>query len=461
MKTLSEISIKLNVSFTIWIFIIFGTTCIGQTTYKTIADGVWLSESSWDASGIPPSPLLASDSIIIRHDLTDADQSIRGVLVIESGASFVSTSDLEVGENGINLGKLVNYGTISIRNLKVKPGNGCTPTDTLPVIHNFGQINTSNNLHIGHNNGAGAFYNHIRGTVTVNNQIHLDNYLYNEDTMYVLSDLRNHGGTIDGCGYIETPYLDIDENTSRPGTFRCINICTGDGSSVEINIDGSDYADLADAYNNASSEDIWIDTSNTFICSFNVLGEPLPIELLSFEAKYMSETYKVRLKWVTATEINNDLFTIERSQDGINWQTVSDIDGAGNSSKPIAYSAIDSSPYSGISYYRLKQTDFNGKTSYSQIVSIKSDNIGNILIFPNPTLSSTITIKGKIAIDGEIKIEFYNLVGQRVYTKMIQSSNNLFSTSIDVSRSLPVGIYLVIGTGNYQQEVFRQKLVVR
>ena len=85
---------------------------------------------------------------------------------------------------------------------------------------------------------------------------------------------------------------------------------------------------------------------------------PLPIELLSFNA--VLENRIVKLTWKTASETNNDFFTLEKSKDGISWESFKTVDGAGSSSSILNYEDYDQNPYSGVSYYRLKQTDFNG-----------------------------------------------------------------------------------------------------
>ena len=94
----------------------------------------------------------------------------------------------------------------------------------------------------------------------------------------------------------------------------------------------------------------------------------LPIELLSFDAKKYQNNVKVN--WKTASEINNDYFTVERSSDGENFDSVSEVDGAGNSTHTISYFLIDTDYKNGINYYRLKQTDYNGSETFSQIVAV-------------------------------------------------------------------------------------------
>jgi hypothetical protein len=98
---------------------------------------------------------------------------------------------------------------------------------------------------------------------------------------------------------------------------------------------------------------------------------PLPIELISFEG--ISKSGYNHLFWKTASESNNDYFTIEKTQDGINYNTVININGAGNSNTTLSYDYIDYNVDNTINYYRLKQTDYDGKYSYSNIISLDNN----------------------------------------------------------------------------------------
>jgi predicted SpoU family rRNA methylase len=110
-------------------------------------------------------------------------------------------------------------------------------------------------------------------------------------------------------------------------------------------------------------------TFDAFIAKFNTNGT-LPVKLLSFNATLANE--KVNCAWETASEINNDYFTIERSKDGRSFEAFGNVKGQGNSNRNIRYSYTDNNPFSGISYYRLKQTDFDGKYAYSSIKKVGS-----------------------------------------------------------------------------------------
>jgi len=109
-------------------------------------------------------------------------------------------------------------------------------------------------------------------------------------------------------------------------------------------------------------------TAAGFALSWAFLGIPLPIELLSFEAKISGEV--INLVWTTASETNNDYFTVERSKNGLDFEDIIKMDGAGTSGRGITYLAVDDNPLPNVSYYRLKQTDYDGTFTYSKIVAV-------------------------------------------------------------------------------------------
>jgi hypothetical protein len=121
---------------------------------------------------------------------------------------------------------------------------------------------------------------------------------------------------------------------------------------------------------------------------FTYCPVPLPITLIHFKADKLDGDI-VALNWTTASEINNEYFEIQRSNDAMNWIPVAQINGAGNSSAEINYQYLDYAPFSEVNYYRLKQVDFNGTYEYSWIISIDIDKNKRpeIFAYPNPAYS--------------------------------------------------------------------------
>ncbi len=106
----------------------------------------------------------------------------------------------------------------------------------------------------------------------------------------------------------------------------------------------------------------------------------LPVQLLFFDARY--DNGVVQTSWSTASEINNSYFTVEKSIDAENFSVAGTVKGAGNSMSVLNYALIDRSPYQGVSYYRLKQTDYDGTASYSRVIAVSA--AAELAIFPNP-----------------------------------------------------------------------------
>jgi hypothetical protein len=192
-------------------------------------------------------------------------------------------------------------------------------------------------------------------------------------------------------------------------------------------------------------------------------GFPLPIELLSFDAKLVNND--VELKWTTTTEINNDYFTIERSADAQLFTPIITTDGAGNSSQVINYETIDTSPLEGRSYYRLKQTDFNGVFSYSDVVPISIDQLTAknpvINVFPNPSTGKDIYLELSGFLEDEnVQISFNDALG-KVYFSEAMSTNSKgdLARKIFPYGRLASGTYFL--TGISKNEIYHKKLIIQ
>ena len=157
-------------------------------------------------------------------------------------------------------------------------------------------------------------------------------------------------------------------------------------------------------------------------------GSPLPITLLYFSATPNSKN-EVELAWATLNERDNDYFTIERSINGTDFEEISRTAGAGNSNNNRNYFGVDKHPYTGRSYYRLRQTDFNGNFTLTmpQAVYIRNEGTVAVNIFPNPATDQINFFFSRPIESGNIEI--YDLEGKLVFTtgeqKIITSSGIL------------------------------------
>ncbi|MEO8151250.1 MAG: T9SS type A sorting domain-containing protein [Bacteroidia bacterium] len=164
-------------------------------------------------------------------------------------------------------------------------------------------------------------------------------------------------------------------------------------------------------------------------------GIPLPVSLVSFTATPDSKNEKVNCKWTTASETNNDFFTLEKSADGKIFQTFTQI-SATNTSYYHNYNFIDENPFNGISYYRLSQTDFNGSTQTLKTVSVslKNKNSFSVECYPNVgsgemTINATtpFTTLKIIDVDGKLlKNIFYPPGIQSVFLDLSDLKKGLY-----------------------------------
>jgi hypothetical protein len=151
----------------------------------------------------------------------------------------------------------------------------------------------------------------------------------------------------------------------------------------------------------------------------------------------------VELTWQTASEHNNDFFTVERSADGFNFEPILFKDGAGNSTTLLNYSDKDLQPLEGVSYYRLKQTDFNGTYDYSDIRVVSTSSDAQVLIYPNPSSGNVnirsnqvlknvqlITADGRIVLIEKELMELNLSLASGVYHLQYDFNENTFSKKI-------------------------------
>lgn len=170
---------------------------------------------------------------------------------------------------------------------------------------------------------------------------------------------------------------------------------------------------------------------------------PLPIELISFEGA--AESNKIKLTWATATETNNDYFTIEKSADGIHFNSIGTVDGAGNSLSLKNYSLYDYKPYSTINYYRLKQTDYNESFTYSKIISITSENETTYTMFPNPaSISEPIYVLfDKTNYANSVELSIFDITGKLITTTTIKDLSEDNHVKKINTVELAKGIYMI------------------
>ncbi len=202
---------------------------------------------------------------------------------------------------------------------------------------------------------------------------------------------------------------------------------------------------------------------NIYLSTTLQFTPPLPVQLLEFNVKMFSGI--ARVEWTTASEVNNDFFTVERSADGKHFEKIGMVDGAGNSTQFLKYHLQDENPLTGISFYRLKQTDFDGKFTYSQIVSISNFNHadGAFTLFPNPA-NQFINIYWSSFSEDDMEEGIYKAELMDISGKVIKSAEvSGLEQQMNVSR-IPAGIYFMriipAASGNDSKMILQRVVVM-
>jgi hypothetical protein len=176
-----------------------------------------------------------------------------------------------------------------------------------------------------------------------------------------------------------------------------------------------------------------------------IITEVLPIGLSDFKASLL-ENNEVFVKWTTLSEINNNFFTVQKTDDGIIYEDIETVKGAGTSHQTVNYNTTDKEPFEGLSYYRLKQTDYDGHCTYSDLsaVTVYRQQL-KLNIFPNPSDGAEINIEinsltGADKNNREAQIIIYDSQGTPVFREIFKSAGQL---TIRLPYKLIPGVYLL------------------
>ena len=190
--------------------------------------------------------------------------------------------------------------------------------------------------------------------------------------------------------------------------------------------------------------------------SIDDTGGTLPVELLNFNAK--SSQNQVVLTWSTASETNNDYFTIEKSKNGIDFVEIGTVTGNGTINTISNYSFTDNSPYLGLSYYRLSQTDYDGTTEVFQIISALSNyTTTGFSISPNPVSNPSMKLKVSGKAKNElIELNIVDLQGRLVEQKFFKADDyGNVETEFQLKRQLQKGTYIFELISDGQKEYLK------
>lgn len=184
-------------------------------------------------------------------------------------------------------------------------------------------------------------------------------------------------------------------------------------------------------------------------------GMPLPVELINFEVKQVEN--HVVLNWETASEQENDFFEIQKSLDGTGFFRIDEVKGVGNSNSRQTYSYTDYSLSPGQSYYRLKQVDFDGSISYSEIVLLQANaDYWSLSIYPNPATDYVI-VSSSEAFGDKVTLQLYDQLGNILRdardVKTVQGNQQMISLD-----GLKPGLYILQAATGMAMRSFKVRI---
>ncbi|MDW7691430.1 T9SS type A sorting domain-containing protein [Flammeovirgaceae bacterium SG7u.111] len=257
--------------------------------------------------------------------------------------------------------------------------------------------------------------------------------------------------------------LDIASSSADDITF--------DGTGAQLC--GSGSLDLKNATGSADSEIKAIEGAdpNTQVCDgFEITGCPssgvtytckftgsgiflLPVELLHFYAK--KGKGKIDMEWMTASEINNAFFTVEKSLDGKSWKELGIVDGMGTSYEPTNYLFSDEDPNQGLNYYRLRQNDYDGTYAYSKVINVIYTGIvisnTSLLAYPNPS-KGNLSLKVTGLESEDLSLSITDVTGKIVYQNTKVEFNPYSEIELDLRNlGLKNGIFFIKLNSRYSE----------
>lgn len=229
------------------------------------------------------------------------------------------------------------------------------------------------------------------GLYTLQGTVNCDNLPWSSNIFF---DLPNNGGA--GTAQSSTSSSNkTDCATATPQTLGC------DAINIQINGPGI--------------------SNRTINCPIYSI---LPVQIIDFTA--VNNNGNVEAKWTTASETNNSFFTLQKSKNGVDFIDITKVNPAGNGNAFQSYSATDKAPFEGISYYRIKQTDADGQTTYSRLETIKME-LASLrwTIYPNPNSGNLLHFSGLAA---SRYLEVFSATGKKIFATELKSTEIILPT---------------------------------
>lgn len=353
-------------------------------------NGQWNVAANW-STGSVPSGTGTDVTIAANVNVSGGTYTIGNVTQVNNNTSITIASD-----GVLNLGSSTLYNPPTSTTKKSATFANAGVLNVAGTLRIYGDLIVSNTLTF-----------NITGNVIVYGDIIMNNggdiTVSGSGTLQVNGNLTGGNGThlatSGGAAIAVGGSIGLGGgNSSISGPAGSISAgggcsCTGSGSGCNVNGSGS--------------------------CGNTVL----PIELLFFSAEFVNG--KVDLKWATASELNFDYFSVERSSGGMVFSEIGQVKGNGTSRERHNYSFTDINPLVGKSYYRLKSIDYDRHTEDSEIVFINTTGRKKVFLYPNPIVEGQLFVDLNFTSESDVNAFITDLTGSQLMRFTVNSSNNL------------------------------------
>lgn len=415
-----------------------GTLQLNGTSAQSITGSGFSSYATVivnNSSGATPAITLANTGINILTQLTLTAGKVNlssANLTIGTGVGSAGTLSYSGGwlYNG-NITRWIATGALTLGNA---PGHFPigSSADYRPVYLGNSNVTTGGTIRVNHSATSGATavsFNDGGTPIQVRS-----NSFWTIATGNGLATANNFSLRTEGTGFGTVgAFTDLRLTQANSASFGAAGVNAGPLSNPQVNRTGIPTANLSNSF---------------YWGSINSTQTPLPIELVDFNAKQVDS--RIVLNWATSSELNNDFFTIERlnAEDDL-FDQIAVVKGSGTINEARSYHAYDFTPKAGKNYYRLKQTDFDGKFTYSKIVMVDFQGSGeSVSVYPNPTNQETITVEVKQLKPGQqVPLQIRSTLGVQTFSAIYHADSvGNIKVSIQVDQ-WSQGLYFIqIGT---------------
>lgn len=409
-------------------------------------------KNSWDAYTINNGNITVGGYFKNSNDYTgNGNLVVTGNFINDWNCSFASTGDIQVTGNFKNRGTAQLDNSVNIGGDFINDySSTLVTTDTVLVIGNLTNRGPfTNNGYIGAEDftNEGPFTS--TGTTKVNGTVINKSDITNSGTFDVTGNFTNKWSNND---VVNSGNFIVGGNMTNNGTVTNNGLAYVIGNlnnSSQIDNDGNFFVDSSvsgsgdiDGNGTLCNSDGQTDPtsgskSNNVTCTVcDGTTNTLPVKLVSFEVQLV-EANQVNIEWTTATEENNDYFEVLHSTNGVDFEVIATLNGAGNSNVMQYYQAMDYNAAEGVNYYQLKQIDYDGKSTLSNIQTVRVDANNMISLYPNPAnIGQQINVQFQEILN--YQVEVYDISGRLVLNFSGADSQLQFSTE-----SLSKGNYIL------------------